>query len=753
MKKITLLIIILGIITLSTAQIEKKELKITPEMEEKMVALIKGYPKRYFSEHGITDTQLENLHTGKPIPNYWIVSKKLEYVDASNASYLSDDEHVLVRFMDTWNVPVLFEGKPLFFAVMGFSNCGNDSSRPSLVQLINEIKNTIEQIHNYEYKNSIVGAIAVNYSKQGIDHLIVRKGDQDMFVQIYDEATDEYFKNEYTLSELINHLKELSLHEREARTRYYERYYAQVADKSELELTTEITEMLINQAYSSFINDPEWHLLGFGITDRSQLEHLHLGKPIPEYRIENENLTFIGKWEVLVLSDGEPLFLTAVKLEEDGEYRWAGCGSAQFAKIIHNYEYRDLIIGFLGLRHESDFLMIRRDNKDICVQTYDYDTREYFKNEYSLSEILFARAQVGKKELILTPELEERVIGKIKSLPEENYSEYGITDRSQLENLHVGKPTPRYLIVNKKSEPIYSSFNMSHLYEDEPLSLEFTKNWNVSVMSDEAPLSFGVTVFLDAGSPFVCYINNEMKNTLEHFNNYEPKDSIKGFVSLTPYQHGIDYLMIRKNNQDVFVKVYDKITGEYFKNEYSFSELTNHLKEARMNYYAQVANKSELIITPEITKMLDNTLLTRLRNCSDETLSDCGIKDRSQLENFYLGKPTPIYTIVNENLTFTGFWNVPVMSDGEPFYLPYIKLVDDEQYIHAGDGYNPLAKIIHNYEHKDLIIGELKVRYGWGYLIIRKDNQDIFVQIYDNTTREYLKNEYSFSEVLNLLKK
>jgi hypothetical protein len=52
------------------------------------------------------------------------------------------------------------------------------------------------------------------------------------------------------------------------------------------------------------------------------------------------------------------------------------------------------------------------------------------------------------------------------------------------------------------------------------------------------------------------------------------------------------------------------------------------------------------------------------------------------------------------------------MSDGEPFYLPYIKLVDDEQYIHAGDGYNPLAKIIHNYEHKNLIIGLLKSTDG-----------------------------------------
>jgi hypothetical protein len=29
----------------------------------------------------------------------------------------------------------------------------------------------------------------------------------------------------------------------------------------------------------------------------------------------------------------------------------------------------------------------------------------------------------------------------------------------------------------------------------------------------------------------------------------------------------MDYLIIRKENQDIFVEIYDKVTGEYFKNE------------------------------------------------------------------------------------------------------------------------------------------------------------------------------------------
>jgi hypothetical protein len=609
--------------------------------------------------------------------------------------------------------------------------------------MCSETINTIEHFHNYEHKYLIIGSLCLASPLKEMDHFIIRKDNQDIFVEIYDEVTDEYLKNEYSFSELIPHLKELYLREQEARMRYFDK----VANKSELELTPEITEMLDTTLFLRLKNG-SWKFSTYGIKDSSQLEYLHLGKPIPKYRIENGNLTFTGEWEIPVMSDGEPLFSTRIKLEDNGHYREVGGGGV--GKEIHNYEYKDLIIGFLTVRYGTDFLMIRRENKDIFVQMYDYATHEYLKNEYSLNEILFARAQIGKKELNLMPEIEEMVVRKIKNLPEENYSDYGIKNKSQLENLHIGKPIPRYTL-----EPISTLANMPVMSDWEPLSLSFTKTWSVPVMSDDAPLLFGVIAFSDyEGYPFKCNIYSGDKNTIEHFHNYEHKDSIMGFVAATLSLQGIDYFMIRKENQDIFVEIYDKVTGEYFKNEYSFSELDNHFKETRMRYFDKVANKSELKITPEISKMLDTTLFSRLRNYSDKILSDCWeITDRSQLENLQLGKPIPMYTIVNGNLTFTGCWEMPVMSDGEPFYLPYIRLGDDEQYIHAGDGYNPLAKIIHNYEHKDFVIGIKKKKSGWGYLIIRKDNQDIFVQMYNDATREYLKNEYSFSEVLDLLKK
>jgi len=353
------------------------------------------------------------------------------------------------------------------------------------------------------------------------------------------------------------------------------------------------------------------------------------------------------------------------------------------------------------------------------------------------------------------------VITKIKNLPKQDYSEYGITDSLQLMNLHLGKPIPKYRIVNEKLEYIFTR-NVSYMSDEDTLSLRFTNAWIVPVMSDEAPLLFRNIVFSDFGGN---YILSGTKNLIEYFQNYEHKDSIIGSVALTPSSLGMDdLLIIRKENQDIFVQVYDEVTGEYFKNEYRFSELINLLKdlnlrekEAQMRYYEKVANKSELELTPEITEMLVNDAYSSHINDSDEQLSNWGIKDRSQLEHLHLGKPTPMYSIIDENLTFIGSWNVPVMSNGEPFLFTRIKLEDNGQYRLIGGSGGKLAEIIHNYEYKDLIIGCLGIRLfsDIDYLIIRKDEQVLFVKMYDSTG-EYLKNAYSFSEVLevlNLLKK
>jgi len=358
-----------------------------------------------------------------------------------------------------------------------------------------------------------------------------------------------------------------------------------------------------------------------------------------------------------------------------------------------------------------------------------------------LCALIIANAQI--EEIKPPPGIEGMVVRKLNEPDKPAYT-HGPRNKPQVRNLHIGKPIPKYRITNKRLNP-YPSVIVTPVFNEEPLSLEFTKIWNVPVMYNGKPLLFNLPPpgLLGGGIDIIKGIENIMK----HFFNYEHKDSIIGSVMVTS---SMDYFIIRKENKDIFVQIYDKITDEYFKNEYSFSELINHLTEAQMRYYAQVTNKSELKITPEITEMLLTPLFSRLKNCSDEDLSDIHGINRFQLENLHIGKPVPMYTIVNEKLTFTGCWAVPIMAEGEPFCFRHVKLDDDGQYRWIGNGFEHWA--IRNNEYKDLIIGILKIGFERDYFIIRKDNQDIFVQIYDDATREYLKNAYSFSEVLNLLK-
>jgi hypothetical protein len=160
--------------------------------------------------------------------------------------------------------------------------------------------------------------------------------------------------------------------------------------KNELRMTPEITEMVVSMVDSAYKNNSDEDLSRYGIKSRSQLKNLQLGKPIPWYRIENENLKFIGIWYVPIMSDGEPLLLARVRLADDGEYIFLGAGAAKKAERIHNYEYKDMIIGYLDtkLHRGNAYFYIRKENKDTFVQVYDYPTREYFQYEYSFSELI-----------------------------------------------------------------------------------------------------------------------------------------------------------------------------------------------------------------------------------------------------------------------------------------------------------------------------------------------------------------------------
>jgi len=367
---------------IDSVSIQKNELVVTPEITKIVIDWFNNWANTSLSYYGIKNKmQLEHLHLGKPIPKYEIVNEEFKTlyknVDTDNASRLSDNAPLSLRFTNNWAVPVMYDEELLSFGSLqvsdyrGYAFMGYSTNKIS------------EQFLNYVHKDLIIGSLYVRSSMTGIDYFIIHKENKEIFVEVYDEETEEYYKNEYNFNELINRLKELNLRKKEA----WRRYYAYVADKTELEITPEITEIVVSTTYSLYKDVDEERFAAQGIKSRPQLENLRLGKPIPMYYIlEDENLTFTGVWTVLVMSSSEPFCFTRVKLEEDGKYRWAGTGS-YWAEAIYNYEHYSLITGFLDAGREV-FLIIRREDKDIFVQIYNHGTREYLKNEYSFSELL-----------------------------------------------------------------------------------------------------------------------------------------------------------------------------------------------------------------------------------------------------------------------------------------------------------------------------------------------------------------------------
>jgi len=352
----------------------------------------------------------------------------------------------------------------------------------------------------------------------------------------------------------------------------------------------------------------------------------------------------------------------------------------------------------------------------------------------------------SKNELNLTPEMEEMLIARIKNEPVEEFYRYGIKNKEQLENLQLGSAIREYVINIDNDTLIPQGWRVPIMYEGKALFLAY-------VTGREA----------NFGSP-------KMGEDIHH---YERKD-LMGIVtvSVIPWE----YYYIQRENKDVFVQVFDPSTREYFKNEYSLSELISlrnrvlelrnaSLKELRQEipeiygtnqvnendiFDTNFPQKHELKMTSEITEMLVSVFKYR----SVQSLSDYGITNRAQLENLQFGKPIPEYRIDmdNENLVFIRTWHVPVMSDGEPFFTAMVSEWSKGEYRYMGGGSG--GKKRHNYEHEDLIIGLIRhTSPGMSYYIIRKENKDIFVEIFNYTTREYFKNEYSFNEFINLLKK
>jgi len=163
-----------------------------------------------------------------------------------------------------------------------------------------------------------------------------------------------------------------------------------VEQKNELELTPEIIKMVDSFVCLVINGLPDEYLYQYGVKNRSQLLNLQFGKPMANYIIGTQGLTFTGSWEVLVSSDNEPITLATVRLVENGRYEAIGFGSTEFAKLIYNYEYKDLIVGFLRIYGSGvDYFYLQKDNKDVFVRTHDHQSRTLdLITEYSFIDII-----------------------------------------------------------------------------------------------------------------------------------------------------------------------------------------------------------------------------------------------------------------------------------------------------------------------------------------------------------------------------
>ena len=354
----------------NTAIVQEEDLILPQKIAEMVVTKLKNEPVERFYRYGIKNKeQFDNLQLGRAIREFVI----------------NNDNDTLMP--QGWRIPVMYEGKALFLAKV-FTIRDVGFGAPDMG----------ESIRHYE-REDLMGILSVKLLPS--DFFYIRRENKDVFLQVFDPVTRKYFKNEYTLSEIINlRNRAIEIYSSPTKEGWKEFFDTNQVDendifdpnfpqKHELKITPEITEMLITEIYWDFLSHSDWSLSNFGITNRAQLENLQLGKPISKYRIDvdNENLIFTGEWEILVMSENEPLFITKVDKDEE-QYSNTGGGRARWAKILHNYEYKDLIIGYLEFDREMNFYIIRKGHQDIFVQTYDRATREYLKNEYSFSEVL-----------------------------------------------------------------------------------------------------------------------------------------------------------------------------------------------------------------------------------------------------------------------------------------------------------------------------------------------------------------------------
>jgi hypothetical protein len=157
-----------------------------------------------------------------------------------------------------------------------------------------------------------------------------------------------------------------------------------------------------------------------------------------------------------------------------------------------------------------------------------------------------------------------------------------------------------------------------------------------------------------------------------------------------------------------------------------------------------LVQKRDLIMPQRLTDMV----VTKLENSSIEDFIGSTIKNKEQLEKLQLGKPLREFILNHDKDTLIPQgWQVPILYEGKPVVIAFVSGRE------VKFGLPRTGENINRFDRDDMI-GILSVNVlPTEFYIIRKENKDVFLQVFDLVTRKFFVNEYSFSEIINLRNK
>ncbi len=130
---------------------------------------------------------------------------------------------------------------------------------------------------------------------------------------------------------------------------------------------------------------------------------------------------------------------------------------------------------------------------------------------------------------------------------------------------------------------------------------------------------------------------------------------------------------------------------------------------------------------------------------SPEKLADYGLKNHSDLTKITFGTPVPVFTILNNEITFNSVWRVPLQVDND--YVALLTVIyKDDNYKAVDFGAKGLAGEISN-KRAFNILGMLRVYDLQKDFLIERRGEDslAYIPIPDN------KKRFTLSQIIDMI--